>query len=189
MSWRIRNQEKYLNNKQLIKIDVSKFKSKLKNDGLFHEHCEFCFEKIENLEEAYCTKNFYHWICPKCYNDFLNQFNMKEIKYKYFVLNYQRKGTSYHEFVFGKQNDKHWNDYSLYVSDDIMQKIQLYKIFEDNVKEYQYYGSTIVDTEKWKKILGVLNQYSVEVQEAINEIKEWVTYSIEKYKCFSILGI
>ena len=189
MSWRLQGQEKYLGNKQLIKVDIYSFKNKMQKKDAFHEHCEFCMDKIENLEEAYTTKNFYRWICPKCFNDFKESFSMKEHSYKYFILNNQRKGTAYHVFVFGKPKDQYWNKYSLYISDDIMQEIQLYKIFEDNKEDYGYFGDTIIDSNKWEQIIRNLNNYSTEIQFAITEIFEWVNFAFERYKCFTILGI
>lgn len=85
--WRLRGQEDCLMGAELIH---KSFKSDLPkvlmpdedlrqyND---HEHCEFCFAKIsendEDLHEGYCTRDKYHWICPKCFEDFKNEFAWK----------------------------------------------------------------------------------------------------------------
>ena len=74
MSWRLLDQEEYLKEKKLLKIDILKYKQKIKNPLFFHEHCEFCFDNIEKLEEGYCSRDFYRWICPTCYRDFLKEF-------------------------------------------------------------------------------------------------------------------
>lgn len=189
MSWRLQGQEKYLLNKEFVKIDILSYKNKIHQKSSFHEHCEFCFEKIENLEVSYCTKDFYRWLCPTCFEDFAQSFNFKEFNYKYFVLNHERKGTYYHEFAFGKPRNEYWNEASIYIDDEIMQNIVLYKIFEENVEKYDYFGQTIIDDKIWSKIVKNLDKYSNEIKEAILEIEEWVKYSLERYKCFSILGI
>jgi hypothetical protein len=189
MSWRLLGQEEYLSNKKFIKVNILEYKNKFKKKGRFHEHCEFCFEKIENIDLAFCTKDFYYWICPECFNDFKLKFNFEDFKYKYFILNHEREGSFYHEFVFGKPKMEYWNELSLYIEDSIMDEIELWKIFEDNIPNYDYYGSTIIDEKGWTRIKENLSNYSECIQIAILEINEWVEYAIKKYKCFSILGI
>ena len=189
MSWRLLDQEEYLKEKKLLKIDILKYKQKIKNPLFFHEHCEFCFDNIEKLEEGYCSRDFYRWICPTCYRDFLKEFAFEEVKYEYFLLRHEISGTIYHEFKMGKYAGKHWNNNSLFLSEDIMEDIQLNKIFEDNIPKYNYFGFTKINKNQWKKIIDSLEKYSAEIQKAILEITEWVEYSLEKYKCFTILGI
>ena len=48
----------------------------------WHEHCEFCWEKVQtDMEcEFYCTKDFYYWICPVCFRDFRNEFEFEVIE-------------------------------------------------------------------------------------------------------------
>ena len=45
----------------------------------FHEHCEFCMEKVtmDNEGEFYCTTDMEHWICSECFNDFKEPFEWK----------------------------------------------------------------------------------------------------------------
>ena len=44
----------------------------LEKPELFHEHCSFCWDKVEENKDKkhYCTLDNYHWICNDCYNDF-----------------------------------------------------------------------------------------------------------------------
>lgn len=69
--WRYTGQDRYLARKQL---KFSHFSSQIRE----HDHCEFCFTKFSenegDLHEGYCTLDNYHWICPKCYDDFKNAF-------------------------------------------------------------------------------------------------------------------
>ena len=81
--WRLDGYNGNLNGKVFI---FKKFVSSDKND---HEHCEFCWKKITNLQnieeehvsEGYCFFNTKtgqtNWICQECFNDFKNEFNFK----------------------------------------------------------------------------------------------------------------
>ena len=46
----------------------------------WHEHCEFCWEKVTCDTDAsfYCTGNLRYWICPACYRDFKERFGWAE---------------------------------------------------------------------------------------------------------------
>ena len=74
--WRLMGQEKYLKNKKIIAVLPNEY-AKTRSDGDFwHEHCEFCTEKIlkSTKEKCYCTTDYYRWICPTCFNDFKEMF-------------------------------------------------------------------------------------------------------------------
>lgn len=77
--WRLNGQEKYLDHVILKHIKYSSNQYYKSN----HKHCAFCFEKIgissDNIHEAYCTEDEYHWICDDCYNDFKDIFDWKLI--------------------------------------------------------------------------------------------------------------
>jgi hypothetical protein len=69
--WRVTNQSKYLYGKIFL---YSSWKS---NDSMTdHNHCEFCFEKFGRnwLMKGYCSEDFNHWICEKCFIDFRDDF-------------------------------------------------------------------------------------------------------------------
>lgn len=76
--------EKVLN---LAKKHVESFpetKGYLEGDKIqlfWHEHCEFCYEKALTNEKHvfYCTKDFEHWVCEKCFTDFKDKFRWKVI--------------------------------------------------------------------------------------------------------------
>ena len=78
--WRLQGQEKYLKGvtlylKKYIKI----------SDAWDHDHCEFCWTKFslegspDDLDEGYATKDNYHWICKRCFDDFKDIFQWKII--------------------------------------------------------------------------------------------------------------
>ncbi|MBO4962674.1 MAG: hypothetical protein J6C97_02740 [Clostridia bacterium] len=74
--WRLTGQEEYLQNATLKKVTVLELSKKMED---WHEHCEFCMEKISRnqKERCYCTKDEYRWICSKCFLDFNIKFNWK----------------------------------------------------------------------------------------------------------------
>ncbi len=74
--WRLRNQEDYLKNKTLIKVECRKPSEKWD-----HDHCDFCWAKFSeydgDIHEGYCTKDESIWICEECYEDFKDMFEWK----------------------------------------------------------------------------------------------------------------
>jgi len=41
-----------------------------------HDHCKFCGDKLDASTEAlaYCTEDYYYWVCEQCYSDFKEAF-------------------------------------------------------------------------------------------------------------------
>ena len=73
--WRLTNQENYLKDKKLYHLG---YRASSLDD---HEHCSFCFEKLDSDEQiGYCTEDYYHWICSNCFEDFKEQFGWKIIE-------------------------------------------------------------------------------------------------------------
>ena len=71
--WRLTHQEDYLFGKKLMQIPYVPYRP-----GWEHDHCSFCFEKIDcSTKDAYCTEDQYHWICKECYEDFKDMFQWK----------------------------------------------------------------------------------------------------------------
>ena len=74
--WRKQGQEKYLKGKTLVFRKYNPFPS-----SWDHDHCEFCQAKLAisggKYNEGYCTEEKYHWICPDCFNDFVDEFQWK----------------------------------------------------------------------------------------------------------------
>ena len=68
--WRLTNQKEYLYKKKLTKK-----KYEQPSETWDHDHCEFCWERIDvNSPAAYTDEDDYHWICEECYNDFKEMF-------------------------------------------------------------------------------------------------------------------
>jgi len=76
--WRLQGQEKYLKGVTLYLKKYIKYR-----DTRDHDHCEFCWAKFslegssDDLDEGYATKDNYHWICMRCFDDFKDIFQWK----------------------------------------------------------------------------------------------------------------
>ena len=57
-----------------------KYRQNQKNPKWDHDHCEFCgvtfslMDIPEDLKEGYATEDDYRWVCPKCFEDFRDEF-------------------------------------------------------------------------------------------------------------------
>ena len=71
--WRLTNQKDYLTGVEIRHTDYT-----CQRDGWEHDHCGFCMETIDaSTGPAYCTLDGYHWVCEKCFNDFVGMFGWK----------------------------------------------------------------------------------------------------------------
>ena len=60
----------YLSQKELIKGKFTPYR-----ESWEHEHCAFCWDKIDkDTPIAYTTEDRYHWICKDCFADFKEMF-------------------------------------------------------------------------------------------------------------------
>lgn len=109
---------------------------------------------------------------------------------KYFCCESERRGTCYHEFQKGKWDDKtFWKNDSLLLHDDILRKHKLYEIFLKVDSNYNDYGETEIDSEKWKEIRSLSNVIGGEVKDIIDEANAWVDETLKAEGVFTILGI
>ena len=70
--WRINNQGKYLYGKELECKAYEKV-----SETWDHDHCEFCWERIDSTTHNAFTDGKGHWICEQCYEDFKEIFKWK----------------------------------------------------------------------------------------------------------------
>ena len=89
--WRLSGQEHYLQGKT---VRFQRFQIRRETPVWDHEHCVFCTRKIvddlakyekyaapgELITDAYTTEDEKHWICPQCFSDFQERFQLKLIK-------------------------------------------------------------------------------------------------------------
>lgn len=129
----------------------------------FHEHSEFCMDKIEELQgEAYCSKNYYHWICPRCFNDFKQQLNFSVQNYNHLISSCNREGTEYHELQMGKFDGKFWKHNSLLIVEGDFMQNEVYSLLSKYVKNYDYFSDVKIDHKQWK-LLKVKEKETVEI--------------------------
>ena len=81
--WRLTGQEKYLKGVTLVHRKYRRYE---KNPDWDHDHCVFCWVEFclkgcaDSIQEGYATLDDYHWISPKCFEDFKDQFDWKVIE-------------------------------------------------------------------------------------------------------------
>lgn len=57
------------------------------------------------------------------------------------------------------------------------------------VKNYDYFSDVKIDHKQWKLLKVKAKETGGNILELIEELSEWADYSIEKYECFTIVGI
>lgn len=110
---------------------------------------------------------------------------------KFFVDNFTRRGTCYHEFTRGKWDGKtYWSDSSLFLRDDYMNDLQLYElVFKNAFEKFNRWGNNVVTREIWERMLSLAEDAGGEVRELFFEVTPWVEKNFAEHDVFSILGI
>lgn len=68
----------------------------------------------------------------------------------------QLEGTAYFEFLPGRYSDKHWNDTSVFLEEEVMCMIE--RPFMDAMPDYDHYSFSDVARSRWESILtGLAN--------------------------------
>ena len=108
---------------------------------------------------------------------------------KYFVQNFQRNGSCYHEFYKGKW-DEHtfWKSDSIFLHDDVMTDGFVEAIIEV-VPTYDPFGETEISVLEWHEIGKKVLEKDITSQEQYKEANDWCAKVFQEYKCFTILGI
>jgi len=108
-----------------------------------------------------------------------------------FITEHQRKkrgGTCYFEFQKGRTGKYEyvcWKEDSLLLHMDIVDRVELYKV----IPNFDYYGVTFIDKEKWTIIRSNFENGSEELKEIIGELRPWVEGNFKEYSYFVIHGI
>ena len=74
------------------------------------------------------------------------------------------EGTAYFEFLPGRYSEKHWNDNSVFLEEEVMCMIE--RPFMDNVKEYDHYSFIDVARDRWQPVLAGLADLKEKLVEA-----------------------
>jgi hypothetical protein len=74
--WRLQGQERFLKRADFRWATYVPYR-----EGWDHDHCEFCGVKFsmrsDECNAGYVTKDGYHWVCERCYEDFKSLFEWK----------------------------------------------------------------------------------------------------------------
>ena len=68
---------------------------------------------------------------------------------------------------------------------DIADEIELYKVIPD----FNYYGITIIDKEKWNTIKLNAEKESGAITKLVNDLYSWAEENFKEFDYFVILGI
>ena len=76
--WRIMSQDSYIHGRSFKKNVYHAYRP-----GWDHDHCIYCTEKFAeeklssgSIQEGYSTIDEGLWVCPQCYEDFKNYYDM-----------------------------------------------------------------------------------------------------------------
>ena len=115
--WRLTGQESYLLFTKVKKILPKEYINNLEKPELFHEHCSFCWDKVEENKDKkhYCTLDNYHWICNDCYND-LERTLKEMVEEGYISINFkwQNENNEY-PYSLTDKGRKVWEEKNLQV--------------------------------------------------------------------------
>lgn len=107
----------------------------------------------------------------------------------YFVFDYERKNTVYHEFQKGKFDGyTFWKDDSISLSDDLLNQL-VRELFADTIPEYDPCSEFEIDKELWERILHKAQQVGGETLACILEADEWAENTFREYDVFTIIGV
>ena len=104
---------------------------------------------------------------------------------------YNRKHGCYFEFQKGNHfsSEKHWLEDSLFIDEDRVNELDLGLLFYQVIPHFNYYGPTMVTKEQWLCVKSRSQTSTMELNDVINEIDEWVQNCFLENTCFSILGV
>lgn len=109
-------------------------------------------------------------------------------------LNYCRRGIRggcYFEFQMGDYffEEKHWLKSSLFLDEDMVNELNLGRLFLLAIPDFDYFGPTRVNREQWTRIKQLSMDMSPSVQAVIDEIHQWAQGCFQSEECFTILGV
>ena len=110
---------------------------------------------------------------------------------KYFIYEYQRKGTCYLEFYKGKWDNKtFWKKDSILIDSDVLLDC---KDFIDSILEiiptFDPFGVTEISYDAWKKIGKIILEKNTQYQEIFCEADKLLKNAFAIHDCITILGV
>jgi len=109
---------------------------------------------------------------------------------KYFVFDYERKNTVYHEFQKGKfDGHSFWKNDSISLSDDMLFTLGIEDLFADTIPDYNSYSEFEINKELWNNIKQKAKEIGGKLYECISEADEWIENTYLEYEVFTIIGV
>ncbi len=97
--------------------------------------------------------------------------------------------TCYFEFQMGYYHDKCWLPDSISISDSLWNEYHLSDLIGCVIKDFNYYGITIVTKTQWDEMVRLSQKSGVIWEKVIVEAVPWVNECFKKHDVFTILGI
>ena len=111
---------------------------------------------------------------------------------KFFVDEEKRKAshsTCYFEFQKGYYHGKCWLPDSINISDSLWNEYHLSDLIACVIKNFDYYGTTIVTKKQWDEIIKLSQESGTIFWEVIADATRRVNECFKKYDVFTILGM
>lgn len=108
---------------------------------------------------------------------------------QYFVYDYEREGTHYHEFYKGKWDEEtFWHPDSISIDDNILYKNhELVDAIKTVIPAYDPYGVTEISKAQWIEIGKLLTD--THSKELYEEANGWLDTIWNEHSCFTVLGL
>lgn len=110
----------------------------------------------------------------------------------FFVNEEQRKASRssfYLEFQKGSYQDKCWLPDSISIYADLWDRFHLSDLVCQAIKEFDYYGITVVTGQQWAEIVKTAQRAGGIWEKVIEDVIPWVDDCFKEHDVFTILGI
>lgn len=146
--------------------------------------------KLEFLQDNFYTYGDYALLGTKGYCDEGRKGYCNWMKY--FVDEEKRKAshsTCYFEFQMGYYHDKFWLPDSISIHDSLWDEYHLSDLIGCVIKDFDYYGITIVTKTQWEEIVRLSQKSGSIWEKVIAEAVPWVNECFKRHEVFTILGM
>lgn len=102
----------------------------------------------------------------------------------YCCLDSERQGTCYFEFQRGRNPGRFWRTSSIYMEDEVFDRLNLPELFAGALPDFDYYGETEVTPEQWDRIKTGAGRMGPQTRAAISELDGWAQDCFCTGACF-----
>lgn len=107
----------------------------------------------------------------------------------YCCLDSERQGTCYFEFQRGRNPGRFWRTSSIYMEDEVFDRLNLPELFAGALPDFDYYGETEVTPEQWDRIKTGAERMGPQTRAAISELDGWAQACFAQEPVFRVLGL